>query len=352
MWAYAFLAYATISSPIPGIIGFIASMVHLLSPLLFRVTNNGLLVCSIMLGAGMVHQGSFSYFTGGFNSHILIWLGILPMLGGIIIGRKGVLLWATLILVHLMLLEKHERDLSRKNKNISVLLRVLNHDIATPISLISMASTGLRSKQEDSREMSVDIVEKACNTMVEISQSVRNMYSVEAGNLSITPRPYPLNECIHNLCFIMQASLDKKSIHLNYDFEQHKDLMIFVDPIAFNNQIMGNIISNAIKFSYRGGSIDITAEQHQDYAKVMIRDYGVGMSQSLVEKLFSVEENSSRAGTEAETGSGYGMSIMKAFIDKLQGNVEVQSSEKSPDRPESGTLFTLFLPIRQPSLTM
>jgi hypothetical protein len=80
MWTYAFLAILTISSPVPGIVGFICALVHLLSPLIFLVSANAFLISNIMICSGMIHQGTFAYYTGGFESDLLIWFGILPVL--------------------------------------------------------------------------------------------------------------------------------------------------------------------------------------------------------------------------------------------------------------------------------
>ena len=61
MWCYAYLAYATGFSPVPGLVGFACSIVHLLSPLLFRISNNAFFISNIMIGSGMIHQTTFNY---------------------------------------------------------------------------------------------------------------------------------------------------------------------------------------------------------------------------------------------------------------------------------------------------
>jgi len=191
MWAYAFLAYFTISSPIPGIVGFICAIAHILSPLLFRISANIFLISSVTIGSGIIHQGTFSFFTGGFESRILIWFGILPMLGGIIAGRKSALFWffvttlwagiylvlhiygfqfpdliteqgrllstafiifgwiflsSFIIYVLLVLNENREKLMIEQQQKIEDLFRVLFHDLAGPLSRVSI---GLKiSKRE------------------------------------------------------------------------------------------------------------------------------------------------------------------------------------------------------------
>lgn len=73
MWAYAFLAYHTIASPWPMRVGFAASIIHLLAPLLLRLRMRPGAISFFTLGSGLAHQATFSFFTGGFSSPIIVW---------------------------------------------------------------------------------------------------------------------------------------------------------------------------------------------------------------------------------------------------------------------------------------
>lgn len=109
MWAYAVLAQLTISHPAPMVVGYIASLIHLLSPFLFRVSNNVFVITNVLIFMGLIHQVTFAYYTGGFTSNVLIWLSILPMIAGIICGKKGVLLWAiisSIVVATLLIMER------------------------------------------------------------------------------------------------------------------------------------------------------------------------------------------------------------------------------------------------------
>lgn len=388
MWAYAFLAWFTIASPIPGIIGFVCSSIHLLSPLLFRISNNAFLISNIMIGSGMVHQGTFGFYSGGFESHILIWFGILPMLGGIIAGRKAAVQWAILcslwagvylyldvtgyqfpdlisqrghliahaflvfgwiflsssiIYVLLVLNESKEKLLAEQGQKIDDLFRVLFHDLAGPLSRISIGlNISRKETDKEHKEMGLEIAAKATNAMLEITQNVRKMYAVRKGKISTDLSFCSLNECIEYLEKLYAAELEKKHIKIDYDFKKHQGLSLFVEPVSFKNQVLGNVLSNAIKFSPPSSKISISAypSGNQHYV-VEIKDQGIGMPESLMDSLFDITKKTSRPGTAGESGTGFGMHIMKSFVEMYQGKIQIESTEENPEK--QGTCIKLML---------
>ena len=388
MWAYAFLACFTISSPIPGIIGIVCSTVHLLSPLLFRISNNAFLISTIMIGSGIVHQGTFGFFSGGFESHILIWFGILPMLGGIIAGRKAAVQWGivcflwagfylylditgyqfpdlisrqghliahaflvfgwiflstSIIYVLLILNESKEKLLAEQGQKIDDLFRVLFHDLAGPLSRISIGLNISRKETEvEHKEMGLEIAAKATNAMLEITQNVRKMYAVRKGKVSTDLSYCSLNECVEYLEKLYAAELEKKNIKIDYDFKKHQGLSLLVEPVSFKNQVLGNALSNAIKFSSPSSRITIKAyPSTQNFFVVEIKDSGIGMSESLINSLFDITKKTSRPGTAGEPGTGFGMHIMKSFVEMYQGKIQIESVEDSVEK--GGTSIKLML---------
>lgn len=394
MWAYAILAWFTISSPIPGIVGIICSSVHLLSPLLFRISNNAFMISNIMIGSGMVHQGTFGFYTGGFESHILIWFGILPMLGGVIAGRKAALLWALLcsswaatylfldingfqfpylitpqghLLTHALLIfgwiflsasiiyvllilnESKEKLLAEQGQKIDDLFRVLFHDLAGPLSRISIGlSINRKEIDKEQKELGLEIASKATDAMVEITQNVRKMYAVRKGKIANDLSYCPLNECVEYLEKLYGTELAKKNIKIEYDFKKYQPLRLLVEPVSFKNQVLGNALSNAIKFSPEKSRINICAyPSDEDFFVVEIKDQGIGMPDVLIESLFDITKKTSRPGTSGETGTGFGMHIMKSFIEMYQGNIQVESTEEGKGNQGTSIKITLKAQMTQ-----
>jgi signal transduction histidine kinase len=389
MWAYAVLAILTIHHPLPGIVGVVASLVHMLSPFLFRLTRNVLLVASIMLFAGMCHQGTFAYFTGGFESNILIWFGVLPFLAALIAGRRGAILWTsitvavslvfmvleftghlfpdvisgpgrvtaqalivfgwiflsgTLSFIYLFQEERIRHRQNEQKKRIENLFRVLCHDLGNPLALVQMALEQVQGQEDNAkRERSLEISQRAVSSMMDITQNVRRMYAVQEGKVEVHCVPMALNSAIEQLEFLFQTPLGHKTIRLDYDKIKNLTTVVLVDPVSFVHQVLGNIVSNAIKFSERGGVISIsTAPGPLGYIHIHIKDQGVGMPKFIATELFNVEAKTTRPGTEGERGTGFGMHLMKTFVEKYGGHVQVESVEKA-QAPSHGTTFTLIL---------
>ena len=227
MWAYAATAYFTSSSATHGFIAILCSALHLLSPLLFRFTNNAYFISNLMLANGIMHQASFSYFAGGFDSETIIWFGILPMLAGLIAGKKAAISWfitttltaaaflfldlssypfpntvsplghliargliifgwiflsTSITYVVLVINDSKESLLTDQAQKIDDLFRVLFHDLAGPLNRISMGlKLSARETDPTRKEQGVLIATKATDAMLDITQNVRKMYALSKG---------------------------------------------------------------------------------------------------------------------------------------------------------------------------
>lgn len=389
MWGYAILASFTIASPVPGIVGVACSLVHLLSPLLWRLTNNTYLISNVLLGAGIIHQSTFTYYTGGFTSNILIWFGILPLIGGMIYARKGALTWSitsalvalaffllhingyqfpnlispigflwshallvfgwvfistTIVVVYSGLREHSEGLLHQQGQKIDDLFRVLFHDLANPLGRIAIGLTiAKKSMPSGENNRGFEIASQASEAMLEITQNIRKMYAVSKGKANVDLSMVSLNKAIEYVSRVFSPELERKELSIEYNFDKNSGLNLLVEPVSFNNQVLGNIISNAIKFSPAGSKIMINVyPMNQKSYAVEIKDSGIGMPELLIQQLFDINKKTTRPGTMGEIGTGFGMHIMKSFVELYGGQVEVESIEAQGETP-SGTTIRLIL---------
>lgn len=389
MWSYAILASFTIASPIPGIIGLICSLIHLLSPLMYRVTNNTYLISNVLLGAGIIHQATFTYFTGGFLSNILIWFGVLPLIGGVICAQRGAVTWSvtsamvafgffilhisgyecpnlisqtghlwsqvllvfgwifistTLVVVYAGLRQHTEELLQSQGQKIDDLFRVLFHDLANPLGRITIGlSIAKKSMPQGEPNRGFEIATQASEAMLEITQNIRKMYAVSKGKANVDLTMISLNSAVEYVTRVFSTELERKQLTIEYHWDKNAGLNVLVEPISFNNQVLGNIISNAIKFSPTGGKIVINAYPiHQGSYAIEIKDSGIGIPEQLIKSLFDINKKTSRPGTMGESGTGFGMHIMKSFVEMYGGQVGVESIEARDDAP-SGTTVRLIL---------
>lgn len=386
MWAYAIVAYFTIAHPLPAIVGFTASIVHGLSPLLYRFNNNRFLNSNIFIGAGIVHQATFGYFCGGFHSNIIVWFGILPLLAGLICGRKGIVTWLTIgtfVLIGFLVLEvcgvvapelisptgllisqalvtfgwiftsaiviwfflisveKHQKEIESKKEGIQNLICVITHDISTPISIIMGRSNMLKKVElPDSAVVSVDKIIVATTNMASIVNNVRNLYAMELGKSAISMDWINLSRLMPLLQENFAEKLEAKSIKLVVD-NKVGDLEIKANADLVLHQILGNLLSNAIKFSPEGSEILLALDMKDKHAVISITDSGIGIPPDLIPRLFEMNSATSRPGTSGEKGTGFGLPIVKAYVEKLDGKISVFSKTLEEHKAKQGTTFVL-----------
>ena len=108
------------------------------------------------------------------------------------------------------------------------------------------------------------------------------------------------------------------------------------------HQVLNNLISNSIKFSHPGSSIDITVtEEAGDLTHIAVRDYGVGMNEELLAKIFDTGEPTSHVGTAGEKGTGFGMPVVKSYMKLYGGDIKIKSWPETQYPENCGTEITL-----------
>jgi signal transduction histidine kinase len=134
----------------------------------------------------------------------------------------------------------------------------------------------------------------------------------------------------------MKDAVTKKEIGLQINIPDHH--VVFAD-IHMLETIVRNLISNAIKFSFKGGIVEISAEKTENnMMQVSVKDYGIGMNPDIQSKLFMLTENVNRKGTEGEPSTGLGLILCKEFVEKQGGKIWAESTEGQ------GSTFIFTLP--------
>ncbi len=398
MWGYAFLAYFTISDKTPGTVGFIVSLIHLLSPLMYRLSNNHILNSSVFIASGIIHQSCFAYYTGGFDSSILIWLGILPMLAGVISGRIGVILWSIIttlvvfvffwleihghpfpnlisprghiiaqsmiafgwiflstivIWVYVLLDEIHTHDLENKNQSIQNLVFILAHDISNHLNIVmgrtqlALSKIKIGTNEENivlplTEKSNIEKIDKAARAIHSIVDNVKDLYSTELGKKEIPLESIEVNQVFQEVKENFNEKLTYKKIELR-SYTPTEEVFLNSNRGLLIHQILGNLVSNAIKFSKENDEILLRANLDEDKIQLVVEDHGVGIPESIRNKLFDVKSKTSRTGTAGESGTGFGLPIVKVYVERLGGKILVHSTTKE-ENENSGTKFIIEFP--------
>ncbi len=227
------------------------------------------------------------------------------------------------------------------------LLKILTHDLGTPLSVISYASSALEKQNDPSLVKNLNRIDFGVNAIKNIIEQVKELLALESGKKEVS---------LTNL-FIMEVLNQTKDHFLELLQEKGCELIISnksstPEPIVIGEksiliyQVMNNLVSNALKFSFNNSPILITVEDNptnQNLIDIKVKDFGVDMNEKLLSKVFKVDEKTSRKGTSGEAGTGFGMPIVQSFIIKFGGEIRVESTEKTEGIDNHGTCFTISL---------
>ena len=222
----------------------------------------------------------------------------------------------------------------------SRLLRIISHDIVTPLTVVKATAWQLRKEVADPSR--VERVVRAASIIEEIVGFIRKKEMMESGEV-MALGPVLLRNTFDELAFLFQDRAQEKNISLVFELES-SELAVLAEPISLSNEVLGNLISNAIKFSFPGTSVRIHAQRTKNgRVRITIQDQGIGMDAATVAQLFDSSIRQSRVGTQGEKGIGFGMPLAKAYVDAYGGSIEAQSQARSEDCQNQGTTISILL---------
>ena len=220
------------------------------------------------------------------------------------------------------------------NRAKTTFLNNMSHDIRTPMNAI-IGFTSLAATHIDNKEQVRGYLAKIMTSsrhLLSLINDVLDMSRIESGKVKIDAVPVHLPDVIHDLRTIIQTNAAARQLDLFIDTEDVHDENIIADKLRLN-QILLNILGNAIKFTRPGGTIRIRVIQKPtapdgfaDY-EFRIKDNGIGMSpefQQHIFEAFSREDSSTVSGIQ---GTGLGMAITKNLVDMMGGKIAVHSEE-------------------------
>jgi signal transduction histidine kinase len=235
-------------------------------------------------------------------------------------------------------LVEYSEEMKKLNYAKDRLLSIISHDLRSPFNALIGFSEMLVKESERFSHQQLQTFYKGINETskksYELLQNLLDWTRLKTSEIPFHPMDSSLAELTENSLGLLKGSAENKEITLELDISE--ELRVSVDRKMFET-VMRNLISNAIKYTPRGGKVIIGAERRNGSTVVFVSDTGMGMSQEQTRKLFSVEEVVSARGTENEQGSGFGLVICREFIKKHGGELTVES------KPGEGSTFRIIL---------
>ncbi len=233
------------------------------------------------------------------------------------------------------------------NRAKSTFLNSMSHDIRTPMNAI-IGFTALAQTHMDNREQVQDYLAKISTSsthLLSLINDILDMSRIESGTVKLDEKPVHIPDLLHDLRTMIQGLVNAKNLNLFIDTQDviHED--VITDRLRLN-QVLINIVGNAIKYTQPGGDIMIRLIERPCSIKncttyeFSVKDNGIGMSKDFLEHIFesfSRERSSTVTGIQ---GTGLGMAITKNIVDMMGGTITAESEEGK------GSLFRVTLNLK------
>lgn len=222
----------------------------------------------------------------------------------------------------------------------SAFLANMSHEIRTPMNGILGFADLLKSKNLTLQKQSqyIAIIEESGNRMLTTINNLINISKIESGEIEINKAKFNINNELHYLYRFFRPETEKKNIRLYLSelIPEHKSEIVS-DQEKFIS-IVTNLIKNAIKYT-DSGEIKIQCSLQNHYLLFAIKDTGIGISDEMLPKIFDRFTQAEVEATKASEGSGLGLTISKAYVEKLGGKIWVES------KLNLGSQFYFTIPI-------
>ena len=219
--------------------------------------------------------------------------------------------------------EAHLRELvATKDKFFSIIAHDLKSPFNSILGLSNLLVEQIQEKNFDGIEEYAKIIQKSSTTVFNLLMNLLEWARSQTGRMEFSREYIELGALINEVIELSNESAHQKSITIIKELP--RNLLVFADK-AMINTILRNLISNAIKFTHPGGQIIVSAEKKLDELKISISDNGIGIKKEAIGKLFRIDENNIRMGTQNEIGTGLGLILCKEFIEKHRGKIWVES---------------------------
>ncbi len=243
--------------------------------------------------------------------------------------------------VELELQNKNE-ELQKVNGEKDKFFSIIAHDLRSPLAGFMgltelLTDDELIGSPEEFHKLALMLKNSAANVFGLLG-NLLEWSRMKRGLTAFDPELLLLNSVISESLIQITEDAIKKDITI--DFEIPGDLNVFADKNMLDS-ILRNLMSNAVKFTPKGGTITVSAQSDLvKMVEISIVDSGIGMNKEMITNLFHLDANTNRKGTEGEYSTGLGLVICKDFIEKQGGKLSIESEEGK------GSIFSFVLPVK------
>ncbi len=237
-------------------------------------------------------------------------------------------------------LEEKIAELKKSNNEKDIFFSIIAHDLRSPMNgfwgLTRILVEELPNMTTDQIQQITLSMENSATGLYQLLENLLEWARMQQGLIPFDPKPVELLPEVEESVAMILESAKSKEIEITYDIPN--DLAVFADSKMLQF-VIRNLVSNAVKFTHKGGKIGVSAKAINDKSvEISIKDTGIGMNNAMVDHLFRLDSQINRNGTDGEPSSGLGLALCKEFIEKQGGKIWVESKEGK------GSIFYFTIP--------
>jgi signal transduction histidine kinase/CheY-like chemotaxis protein/HPt (histidine-containing phosphotransfer) domain-containing protein len=232
-----------------------------------------------------------------------------------------------------------EQEAINAGKAKEYFLSNMSHEIRTPLNAILGFVALLKDEAINPRHQNyLDIIANSGENLLHIINDILDFSKLRSGEFTIDPQPFNIHDEISHTMELFVPSANSKSITLTSFIDPSIPYEIVTDALRIK-QIVGNFLSNAIKFSHPDGAIHVEARWVEGVLIISVCDSGIGIAEADLERIFDAFSQAHEGNHKINEGSGLGLSICKQLAEHMNGSIELSSTMGG------GSTFTLKVPV-------
>ena len=233
-------------------------------------------------------------------------------------------------------LEQANERLVDMNNQMRKFVGIVAHDLRAPLGkLINLSEVLLSGVEPESLDTFYEMLLKTSRRGFALVNDILDLTAMESGRVQLEIERCDLSGVARSVVTELEYMAEEKGVRLLNKVDIPFDVRADGKRIF---QVLGNLLTNAVKFTPRAGTVTLQVIPLDGGARVMVSDTGVGMSKKLIDDLFVKHEKRSSPGTEGEMGTGFGLSLSQELVNAHQSKIEVKSEV------DKGSCFSFVLP--------
>ena len=231
-------------------------------------------------------------------------------------------------------------DAESSNRVKDIFLATMSHELRTPLnSIIGFSDIllgGLAGELNEEQKTQLGIINRSGQQLRALIGDVLDISKIEAGQLRLDVARVPLQDVLREQCRVFELEAGERGLELRFDYPSGP-VEVMADAQRLR-QVIGNLVSNAIKFTDRG-SVALVAERLDDHVRITVQDSGIGIAPEDLPKLFQPFRRLAPSQGGNREGTGLGLAISHSLVQAMGGEMGVSSE------PGRGSRFWFTLPV-------